>query len=181
MQNSSQYSVPYIRNLPADWNTKRLKYMVDITTGNRDTVDADDDGEDPFFIRSPRVLRINSYAHDGEAVLLPGEGDIGKIFHYVAGGKFDFHQRVYCLYNFRDIYGKYLWYYMQATFIHEVEKGTNKTTVESLRLPMLQNFLVFVPPANEQHKIVNVLDTVCTYYPLSMAVRLMNVIRCLKN
>jgi len=161
VQNSSQYSVPYIRNLPADWNTKRLKYMVDITTGNRDTVDADDDGEYPFFIRSPRVLRINSYAHDGEAVLLPGEGDIGKIFHYVAGGKFDFHQRVYCLYNFRDIYGKYLWYYMQATFIHEVEKGTNKTTVESLRLPMLQNFLVFVPPANEQHKIVNVLDTVC--------------------
>ena len=53
MQNSSQYSVPYIRNLPADWNTKRLKYMVDITTGNRDTVDADDDGEYPFFIRSP--------------------------------------------------------------------------------------------------------------------------------
>ena len=50
MQNSSQYSVPYIRNLPADWNTKRLKYMVDITTGNRDTVDADDDGEYPFFV-----------------------------------------------------------------------------------------------------------------------------------
>lgn len=161
MQNSTYYSVPYIHNLPSSWRTKRLKYMVDITTGSRDTVDADDDGEYPFFIRSPRVLRINSYEHDGEAVLLPGEGDIGKIFHYVADGKFDFHQRVYCLHNFRDIYGKYLWYYMQATFINEVEKGTNKTTVESLRLPMLQNFLVFVPPEDEQYSIVNVLDGIC--------------------
>ena len=161
MQNSTYYSVPYIHNLPSSWRTKRLKYMVDIATGSRDTVDADDDGEYPFFIRSPRVLRINSYEHDGEAVLLPGEGDIGKIFHYVADGKFDFHQRVYCLHNFRDIYGKYLWYYMQATFINEVEKGTNKTTVESLRLPMLQNFLVFVPPEDEQYSIVNVLDGIC--------------------
>lgn len=161
MRNSSYYSVPYIENLPADWHTKRLKYLVDITTGSRDTVDADDDGQYPFYIRSPRVLRINSYEHDGEAVLLPGEGDIGKIFHYVANGKFDFHQRVYCLYNFKDIYGKYLWYYMQATFISEVEKGTNKTTVESLRLPMLQNFLVFLPPIDEQHRIVDELDRLC--------------------
>lgn len=168
MQNSTYYSAPYIHNLPSDWRTKRLKYMVDITTGSRDTVDADDDGEYPFFIRSPRVLRINSYEYDGEAVLLPGEGDIGKIFHYVADGKFDFHQRVYCLHNFRDIYGKYLWYYMQATFINEVEKGTNKTTVESLRLPMLQNFLVFVPPEDEQYSIVNVLDGICNEIDVSI-------------
>ncbi len=169
MQNSTYYTVPYIQNLPSDWRTKRLKYMVDITTGSRDTVDADDDGEYPFFIRSPRVLRINSYEHDGEAILLPGEGDIGKIFHYVADGKFDFHQRVYCLYNFRDIYGKFLWYYMQATFINEVEKGTNKTTVESLRLPMLQNFLIFVPPENEQRSIVNVLDRICNEIDVSIS------------
>lgn len=58
---------------------------------------------------------------------------------------------------------------MQATFINEIEKGTNKTTVESLRLPMLQNYLVFVPPKHEQYDIVNTLDRLCTEIDSSIA------------
>ena len=161
MQTGNEYFPPYMNNLPLDWTTKRLKYLVNITTGDKNTEDAIDNGVYPFYVRSSRVLQINSYSRCGEAILLPGEGDIGKIFHYISDGKFDFHQRVYCLYDFKDVYGKYLWYYMQATFMYEIEKGTNKTTVESLRLPMLQNFLVFLPPITEQYKIVNTLDMLC--------------------
>ena len=47
-----------------------------------------------FFVRSQIVESINTYSFDGEAILVPGEGNIGKIFHYI-NGKFDFHQRVY--------------------------------------------------------------------------------------
>lgn len=169
MQNSNEYLPPYMNNLPLNWTTKRLKYLADITTGDKNTEDAIDNGAYPFYIRSSRVLQINSYSRCGEAILLPGEGDIGKIFHYIPNGKFDFHQRVYCLYDFKDIYGKYLWYYMQATFMYEIEKGTNKTTVESLRLPMLQNFLIFLPPIIEQHKIVNTLDTLCSKIDYSIS------------
>lgn len=169
MQNSNEYLPPYMNNLPLNWTTKRLKYLADITTGDKNTEDAIDNGVYPFYIRSSRVLQINSYSRCGEAILLPGEGDIGKIFHYIPNGKFDFHQRVYCLYDFKDIYGKYLWYYMQATFMYEIEKGTNKTTVESLRLPMLQNFLIFLPPIIEQHKIVNTLDTLCSKIDYSIS------------
>lgn len=54
--------------------------MVDITTGNKDTIDADDDGQYPFFVRSPQVLRINSYEHDGEAIFFQGKGILEKYF-----------------------------------------------------------------------------------------------------
>lgn len=103
--------VDFAELIPGKWQMQRLKYIVQITTGSKDTINATYDGEYPFFVRSPHVLKIDSYSHDGEAILLPGEGDIGKIFHYI-NGKFDFHQRVYCLHNFRNFYGKFLWYYM---------------------------------------------------------------------
>jgi type I restriction enzyme S subunit len=35
-----------------------------------------------------------TYSYDEEAVLTAGDGDIGKIFHYI-NGKFEYHQRVY--------------------------------------------------------------------------------------
>jgi type I restriction enzyme S subunit len=40
-------------------------------------------GEYPFFVRSENIQRINRYSHDCEAILVPGEGRIGDIFHYI--------------------------------------------------------------------------------------------------
>ena len=60
----------------------------------------------PFYVRSERIERINSYSFDGEAILTPGDGDIGGIFHYI-NGKFDFHQRVYKYSNLKNYNGKY--------------------------------------------------------------------------
>ena len=49
---------------------------------------------------------------DGEAILVPGEGGIGNIFHYI-NGKFDFHQRVYKISDFADeVCGKFIYFYM---------------------------------------------------------------------
>ena len=43
-------------------------------------------------------------------------------------------------------------------FRFQVMYGTAKSTVESLRLPMLQNFPVLVPPLSEQPAIVAHVD-----------------------
>src|SRR5690606_35998696 len=70
----------------------------------------------------------------------------------------DFHQRVYMLYNFKKITGRFLYYYISENFYHDVFKLSAKNTVDSLRLPMFLNFPVAVPPLQEQTKIAQYLD-----------------------
>ena len=128
-----------------------------ITTGNKDTENKEPHGKYPFFVRSKIIERINSYSYDGEAILTAGDGDIGKIFHYI-NGKFDYHQRVYMFYNIFGIKGIFLYYYLLENLANEVIKLSAKTTVDSLRLPMLQNFVVSVPSIIEQQTIAIYLD-----------------------
>jgi len=83
-----------------EWKLKQLEHVSKITTGNKDTQDKIDNGEYPFFVRSQTIERINSFSFDCEAFLTSGDGvGVGKIYHYIVG-KFDFHQRVYCIYDF---------------------------------------------------------------------------------
>jgi type I restriction enzyme S subunit len=149
--------VEWLGEVPEHWTVKRLRFLCDITTGSRDTVHAVDGGEYPFFVRSPDVLRIDSYAADCEAVLTPGDGDIGKIFHHFVG-KFDFHQRVYMMSNFREVIGRFFYYYIKALFAAVTMDGSKKTTVDSLRMPVFRNFQFVVPNQSEQERVVSYLD-----------------------
>ncbi len=149
--------IEWLGEIPCDWNLVKLKYLVSITTGNKDTENKEQDGKYPFFVRSKNVERINSYSYDGEAILTAGDGDIGKIFHYI-NGKFDYHQRVYMFYKFKNILVKFIYFYLQENLHKEVIKLSAKTTVDSLRLPMLQDFIISVPAVQEQQQIANFLD-----------------------
>lgn len=71
------------------WVTRLLGDVAHIKTGSRNNQDKVDDGQYPFFVRSSTVERINSYTFEGEAILVPGEGDIGGVFHYIKGMKKD--------------------------------------------------------------------------------------------
>lgn len=97
------------------WKKILLKELAEIDTGNSDTQDKVDNGNYPFFVRSEKIERINRYSYDGEAILIPGDGKIGEIFHYYIG-KFDYHQRVYKISNFTNCKGKYIYYYLQQFF-----------------------------------------------------------------
>ena len=150
--------VEWMGDVPEHWEVRRLRSLAGIGTGGRDTINREDGGKYPFFVRSQSVERINTWSFDGEAVLTAGDGvGVGKVFHYI-NGKFDYHQRVYKFSNFRQIAGKYFFHYFRSTLSNEVFQGTAKSTVDSLRLPMLQNFPVAVPPLPEQHAIVENLE-----------------------
>lgn len=149
--------IEWMGDIPENWEVVKLKFLSKVKTGDKDTINKDDNGIYPFFVRSPKVEKINTYSFDGEAVLTAGDGDVGKIFHYI-NGKFDFHQRVYCFYDFKKCNGKFFYYFMGVNFINEVGKGTAKTTVESLRLPMIKNFNLNIPPLHEQQAIATYLD-----------------------
>ncbi len=153
----SDSGIEWMKAIPKHWKHIRLRYVCDITTGNRDTVHQEEVGKYPFFVRSQSVKRINSFSYDGEAILTAGDGDICKIWHHV-NEKFDFHQRVYMLYNFNGIIGRFLFYFLKENFIHEVFKLSAKSTVDSLRQPMFLNFPLCLPSLKEQTKISEYLD-----------------------
>lgn len=150
--------VDWIGEIPESWELSAMRYLCDITTGSRDTVNAVPDGKYPFFVRSQQVESIMSYGFDGEAVLTAGDGaGVGKVFHHFTG-KFDAHQRVYVMSRFRRVSGRFLFYYMETLFAKVVLEGTAKSTVESLRRPMLAGFQITVPPPDDQADILRFVE-----------------------
>ena len=135
-----------------EWKEVKLGEVTYIKTGGRDVQDSVEDGLYPFYIRSEEVKRINSYSFDGEAILIPGEGRLGEIFHY-ANGKFDVHQRVYKISNFTDVNAKFVLQQMKKDFKQHAMRNTVKATVDSLRLPTIQSFNILVPSLPEQTAI----------------------------
>jgi type I restriction enzyme, S subunit len=157
----------------AGWKQKRLGAIAHIKTGGRNNQDKVEDGEYPFFVRSATVERINSYSYDCEAILVPGEGGIGSIFHYVTG-RFDVHQRVYVISQFsQETSGKYTYYYMVERFGVHAMQNSVKATVDSLRLPTFQNFEIAVPPTREEQiaiaEILSEMDTDITALEAKLA------------
>jgi type I restriction enzyme S subunit len=136
------------------WEQRKLGELTNIKTGSSDLQDAVDNGEYPFFVRSENVERSNRYIFDGEAILIPGEGRLGDIYHYI-NGKFDYHQRVYKISDFADSNtdGKFVLYYLQQNFKRHALKFTVKATVDSLRLPMLVDFEIKLPNIDEQREV----------------------------
>ena len=142
-----------------EWETKQLgKIALDIKTGKRNNEDKVNNGKYPFFVRSQQIERINEFSYDCEAVLVPGEGNIGQIFHYV-NGKFDCHQRVYKISNFVDADAKFIFYYLKMFFGQYALMNTVKATVDSLRLPTFMNYEMFIPQdIREQTAIASILS-----------------------
>lgn len=141
-----------------EWDMRRLGDVSAIKTGSKNNQDKIEDGTYPFFVRSQHVEKINTYSYDGEAILVPGEGGIGSIFHYICG-KFDYHQRVYKISDFRDdTCGKFIYYGMIQNFGEQATSNSVKATVDSLRLPTFLSFTFQAPSIDEQTAIATVLS-----------------------
>ena len=153
-----QSGVEWIGDVPKHWELVRTRYLCNLCTGSKDTINRVDDGKYPFYVRSPKVERIDTYSFDGEAILMAGDGvGAGKVFHY-AVGKFDYHQRVYNFHNFKHVLGKFFYNYISNNFKYIIEEGGAKNTVDSVRLYMIQNFMTTVPPLEEQMEICNYIE-----------------------
>lgn len=154
--------IDIIGNMPRSWKLIRVRFLCSIMTGNQDTQNAVENGQYPFYVRSPKIERSNVYTYDGEGVLMAGDGaGAGRVFHH-AFGKYAIHQRVYCFHNFSSILPELFCYFMENRFSVEMEKGSAKSTVPSVRLPMLLNFKICIPPMNEQKQIIDYLNTKCS-------------------
>lgn len=151
--------ISWLKEIPEHWQNTRLKFLSRITTGNKNTEDRKQNGIYNFYVRSQKIEKIDSYSFEGEGILTAGDGvGVGKVFHYV-NERFDFHQRVYLFYNFPSfVNGKYLFYFLRGFLIIDLKLFNAKSTVDSVRLPTLKDFVVPLPPKEEQTTIAHFLD-----------------------
>jgi len=121
------------------------------------TQDQVEDGLYPFYIRSDIPVRSNKYLYNEEAVITIGDGNIGKVFHYI-NGPFDLHQRCYKMADFNNLTAKYFYCYFSTKFYRRAMSMTAKNTVDSVRLEMISEMDIYYPFEKiEQKKISDLL------------------------
>jgi len=138
------------------WMT--LGEVAVIGTGGRNTIDAEADGEYPFFVRSQEPLSLNQFDFEESAVITAGDGvGVGKIFHFV-DGRYALHQRAYRVVpNTPDLRPEFLFRYIQSDFGRYLEQTSVHSSVTSLRRPMFEKYPIPLPPLEEQDQVIGVL------------------------
>lgn len=127
-----------------------------ITNGKANAQDHEEGGAFPLFDRSEVIKASSKFAFDSEVVILPGEGMSFRPRYFE--GKFDLHQRAYALMECQG-HSKYFYYALDHAKAELALKAV-KSTVLSLRLPIIEKFVVFAPPDNaEQQKIADCLTS----------------------
>ena len=82
----------------------------------------------------------------------------GKVYHYV-NGKYDLHQRVYRMFDFKNgMLAKYFYHHFSNHFYDRVMAMTAKTSVDSVRYEMISEMTIEMPSEKEQTRIIDYLD-----------------------
>jgi len=161
MMSKEKRRVPKLRfpGFTEDWEQRKLGDVTNIKTGSRNQQDSVTNGQYPFFIRSEKIEKLDRYDFDTEAILVPGDGRIGEIFHYY-NGKFALHQRVYKVDNFKGVDAFFLLYLFQCSFKEHALRLNAQGTVPSLRLPMFTEWNICIPSLQEQIGIGRLLNKI---------------------
>lgn len=144
---------PY--ELPSSWCWTKLPYITQIKTGKRDANHAKEDGQYRFYTCSAEYSMADTYAFEGESIIVPGNGDIGLVFYY--DGKFEAYQRTYVINGFKG-QTKYLYYYFYYKWR---EKNTYKqfgTAIPYVRMANFEEFEIPLAPLEEQKRIVEIIE-----------------------
>lgn len=156
MKNNRTFLEKLLDGAEVEW--KHLMDLAEIGTGNSNRQDEEENGKYPFYVRSKNILRANSFQFDETAIIIPGEGGIGDIFHYVEG-KYALHQRAYRIHITSDeINPKFLYYIMHNSFKKYILSKSVGATAISIRKPMIEKFEIPIPPLPVQTEIVKILD-----------------------
>lgn len=139
-----------------NWQTKKLGDLCRIRTGKKDVNEGNPDGKFPFFTCAAEHTFSDNYSFDTEALLIAGNGDVGKVSYY--NGKFEAYQRTYVLSDFSEVLPRFLYLILDGKLKDTVSKQKLGNTMPYIKVGMLTNFTFPLPPLPEQHRIVAILD-----------------------
>jgi type I restriction enzyme S subunit len=145
------------------WEIKKLGEVCDIKTGRRDANHGNPNGKYHFFTCAKEHSYIDDYNFDTEAILVAGNGDVGAVKYFK--GKFDAYQRVYVLHNFKEIVDiRLLFLLLDGKLKDVVSKQKLGNTMPYIKLGMLQDFQIPLPPLPDQQRIVTILNKAFTAF-----------------
>lgn len=128
--------------IPKGWKVVRLGEYANISTGKCNREDAEEAGIYPLFDRSQEIKKSNSWIKNCEAIIIPGEGTSFMPRYYV--GKFNLHQRCYCIEPKNKSTGKYIFYSLMLNRIYFLYVATG-ATVPSLRQNNFTSMKIIMP------------------------------------
>ena len=137
------YNKTLNRNIPADWEVKKLGDLCSIFTGKKD-VSKRIPGDYAFFSCAPEKLSSNEYLYDGQAILVSGNGSYtGRVSYY--DGKFDLYQRTYAcvLKNTSASVMPYLYFTMKYLFEPAYSGGTHGSAIPYIVMNDLTNYSIY--------------------------------------
>lgn len=138
------------------WEPRRLGDVAEIGTGSHNTQDGHLAGPYPFFIRSNQKLFLDDFDYDEEAILIPGDGRIGQIYHYM-NGKYALHQRVYRIKVDSSVDTRFILYLMESRFRKHALAMNSQGTVPSLRKPIFTEWGINLPRDRDEQVRIGML------------------------
>ncbi|CAN5218561.1 hypothetical protein BH09SUM1_BH09SUM1_08730 [soil metagenome] len=127
-----------------------------IRTGKKDVNQGNPNGEFPFFTCAAQHTFSDTYSFDTEALLVAGNGDVGKVSYY--NGRFEAYQRTYIISDFVGVEPRFLFHILEGKLRETVSKQKLGNTMPYIKVGMLSGFQLPVPPLPEQRRIVGILD-----------------------
>lgn len=141
-----------------EWKEVKLSDICkSIKTGKLDANAMEENGKYRFYTCAKEYYKINTYAFDGEALLISGNGYVGYIHYY--NGKFNAYQRTYVLMDFTEniIYVKY---YLDKYLKNRIKKEKNEGNIPYIVLNTLTDMKIKIPSLEEQNKIAELLTLI---------------------
>jgi len=157
LKNARELFDSYLSQVSAD--KQPLGKYVTIKTGKLNSNASTENGAYPFFTCSRDIFSIDSYSFDCEAILLAGNNASGdfNVKHYQ--GKFDAYQRTYVITinNVGHLSYTYL-YYQMIKSLRQLKNSSVGAGTKFLKIGMIENLEISIPPLSEQEKILDVLE-----------------------
>ena len=130
--------------------------VCQIRTGRKDVNSGNPKGKYPFFTCARENTFSDEYSFDTEALLIAGNGEVGRVVYY--NGKFEAYQRTYVLDQFDKILPRFLYFILQTRLPVELNQLKQGNTMPYIKVGMLKEFEIPLPPIEIQQEIVKELD-----------------------
>lgn len=138
-----------------EWKKVRLGGVCTISTGKLDANAMVDNGAYMFFTCSKENYLTDTYAFDGEALLISGNGEVGIVKYF--NGKFNAYQRTYVLQNFKlDVH--FLKLYIEHFLPQRVLREKNVGAMPYIILSTLSGMSISHPSIEEQLRIASFIE-----------------------
>jgi len=143
-------------HIDPSWPSEQLGKLCRIRTGKKDVNSGNPDGKYPFFTCARERTFSDVWSFDCEAILVAGNGDVGAVQYYQ--GKFEVYQRTYVLSDWANVNGRYLYYFLNWRLKEAVSEQKQGNTMPYIKLGMLSDFQVSLPPLATQQAIVGEIE-----------------------